>query len=70
MKERLKDWITSIFGAMLLGISCVMIVLNAMNKVDFSLLETLSLASLGYVFLTAKDSLIEGITLGLLRVKK
>jgi cytochrome b subunit of formate dehydrogenase len=65
MKKRLKHWITSILGIILVVFTCVMIYLGT-----FTAIQSIPMFLLGYTFLMAKDSVLEGITLGMLKIKK
>jgi len=64
MKKRLKNWITSILGVLLFIFAGVALYLG-----KFSVWESLPLFALGYTFLMAKDSVLEGLTMGILKVK-
>jgi len=70
MKTRLKNWITSIFGGVLMALAVTMFILNKMGTIDFSWLEMVGVAVLGWVFLWAKDTLIEGLFLGIFKMKR
>ena len=62
MKKRIQNWITSIIGAILLLTGTAMIIATYFVKVyDFTIVEYTGVLALGYVFLVAKDSLIEGL---------
>ena len=71
MKKRLKNYISTIFGALLMLVALTMFILDRIPSagIDFSLFEMTAVAVLGWVFLFAKDSLIEGIFLGIFKVK-
>ena len=71
-KDRvLKNTLTSVFGGLLLIASLTMFVFNTFNykDVDFSWMEMCGTALLGWVFLTAKDTLLEGVFLNMFKVK-
>lgn len=73
MKKRLKSLITSIFGALIMLIDLILI-LKAVFAKDLQILAQdviiwCLIGCVGYIFLMAKDSLIEGITLGLIKPK-
>ena len=70
MKARLKNWITSVFGGLMMLLSIGMFVANKLDKIDFSWIEMVGVAVLGWVFLWAKDTLIEGLFLGIFKVKE
>lgn len=74
MKERLKNWITTCLSIPILAFGLFMLYEKAecwLNKTtcDFSVTEVLSVLTLGYAFLVAKDTLLEGLTLGLFKKK-
>ena len=68
----LKNKITSIFGGILMLMALVMFILNRipLYDVDFSYMEMVGTAVLGWVFLMAKDSLLEGIFLNIFKINK
>ena len=47
-----------------------MYVLSKVKGYEVSLAETASVAVLGWVFLTARDTLLEGIFMNLFKIKK
>ena len=53
---------------MLLAIA--MFVAEKIDKIDFSWVEMVGVAVLGWVFLWAKDTLIEGLFLGIFKMKE
>ena len=72
-KQRiLKNWITTIFGTMLMFGALAMLIANRIPtaNIEFSLWEMILTAVLGWVFLMAKDSILEGLAMGLFRVKE
>jgi len=71
MKARIiRNWITTIFGALLMFAAITMLVVNRLPEanLDFSWIEFVGTALLGWVFLMAKNSLIEGLFLGIFKV--
>jgi hypothetical protein len=70
MKERLQNWLTTSIGAVLMITAIVMYVLSKIKGYEVSLVETASVAVLGWVFLTARDTLLEGIFMNLFKIKK
>lgn len=71
IKERLfKHWITSVFGVILMGLSVGMFLLNHFKPTaqPFTVTEMVTVAVLGWVFMMAKTSLLEGIFLGLFKI--
>jgi len=73
MKSRItKNLITTFFGALLMFIAVAMLLLDRLpiiEGVDFSWLEMVGTAVLGWAFFTAKDTLLEGIFLNLFKIK-
>jgi len=65
MSERFKSWATSIIGILIMIASGAFIYFDKITA-----WESLPLFLLGWVFLTAKDTLLEGITLGLFKIQK
>jgi hypothetical protein len=70
MKERLQNWLTTCIGAVLMLTAITMYVLSKVKDFDVSLIETASVAVLGWVFLTARDTLLEGMFMNLFKIKK
>ena len=74
MKTRItKNLITSVIGTifLLLAVYLGVLFFAIQGKSDAtSITLVVSIASLGYSFLMAKDTLIEGITLGLIKPKQ
>ena len=70
MKERLQNWLTTSIGAVLMLTAITMYVLSKVKGYEVSLAETASVAVLGWVFLTARDTLLEGIFMNLFKIKK
>ncbi len=74
MKERFKSVITTSFGVLILLFGGVMIYFKTkcfLNDMDcrFTIQEIVTVFILGYTYLVAKDSLIEGLSLGLFKKK-
>ena len=70
MKERLQNWLTTIIGAILMITAITMYVLSKVKGYEVSIIETASVAILGWVFLTARDRLLEGVFLNLFKITK
>jgi hypothetical protein len=70
MKERLQNWLTTVIGAVLMFTAITMYVHSKVKDFDVSLIETASVAVLGWVFLTARDTLLEGMFMNLFKIKK
>jgi len=71
MKSRLKSIITSIIGVGIMLSANVMFFFGDLvtEEYEMNLLTYITVMFLGYVFLVAKDSLIQGIFLNLLKIK-
>ncbi len=72
MKKRLKNWITSIIGVIVMLSASIMYFFGEKIIDDFtiSMTEFLTLLFVGYIFLVAKDSLIQGLLGNILKIKK
>lgn len=71
MKERFKNKITSWIGVILIAIAIFLYVAGKYSdKFETSTLELATIAVLGWVFLTARDTLLEGLFLNLFKIKK
>lgn len=70
MKERLQNWLTTAIGAVLMLTAITMYVLSKVKDFEVSLIETASVAVLGWVFLTARDTLLEGMFMNMFKIKK
>lgn len=70
MKERLQNWLTTSIGAVLMLTAITMYILSKVKGYEVSLVETASVAVLGWVFLTARDTLLEGMFMNLFKIKK
>lgn len=70
-KKRFKNKYTSIIGAIILAGAIILFVIGKYNeKFDLSILEFGALMAVGYIFLMAKDSLIEGLFLNIFKIKE
>jgi len=72
MKNRIfANWVTSIFGTLLMLAAIAMYVANRIPQfeVNFSIIEMVSVAVLGWVFLTAQDTLLEGLFCKVFKIK-
>jgi uncharacterized membrane protein len=72
-KQRvIKNWITTIFGTLAMFIALAMLIANRIPtaNIDFSWFEMIGTALFGWIFLMAKDSLIEGLFMGVFKVKE
>jgi hypothetical protein len=70
MKDRLQNWLTTSIGAVLMLTAITMYILSKVKGYEVSLVETASVAVLGWVFLTARDTLLEGMFMNLFKIKK
>jgi hypothetical protein len=71
MKDRLKNWLTTIIGAILMLTAVGMYVVSKLKpEVDIHITEMATVAILGWVFLTARDTLLEGVFLNIFKVKR
>jgi hypothetical protein len=71
MKERLKNKITSWIGVILMSVAIFLYIAGKYSdKFETSTLELATIAVLGWVFLTARDTLLEGLFLNLFKIKK
>ncbi len=71
MKDRLKNWMTTIIGAILMLTAVAMYVVSKMKpEMDIHITEMATVAILGWVFLTARDTLLEGMFLNIFKMKK
>lgn len=69
-KYRLREGVTTVIGLLFLIATLTMIVMNLFYEKDFAAWPTIiPISLLGWVFLWSKNSLLEGITLGLFKVK-
>lgn len=70
IKSRLREGVTTIIGLLFLVASLTMTGMNIFYEKEFAAWSTIiPIAILGWVFLWAKNSLLEGITLGLFKAK-
>ena len=71
MKERLKNKLTSWIGVILMAVAIFLYIAGKYSdKFETSTLELATIAVLGWVFLTALDTLLEGLFLNLFKIKK
>ena len=71
MKERFKNKITSWIGVILIAVAIFLYIAGKYSdKFETSTLELATIAVLGWVFLTARDTLLEGLFLNLFKIKK
>ena len=66
-----KEKISSVIGAIIMLIATAMLFANAfLDNYNFTFIQILPILILGWVFLMAKDSLIEGIFMNIFKIKK
>ena len=70
MKDRLSNWLTTSIGAILMLTAITMYVLSKIKGYEVTIMETASVALLGWVFLTSRDTLLEGVFLNLFKISK
>lgn len=70
MKKRLQNWITTTIGAVLMALAVVMYVLDKFYNFEIPVMEIVTVAILGWVFITARDTLLEGLFLNIFKIKK
>ena len=65
-----RNWVTTVFGTLLMLAALAMFIANRIPQanIDFSWLEMVGTALLGWVFLMAKDSLLEGLFMGIFKI--
>ena len=70
LQNRLREGVTTLIGFLFLLGSLAMVVMNLFYDQDFAALSTIiPISLLGWIFLWAKNSLLEGITLGIFKTK-
>ena len=70
LKNRLREGMTTFIGVLFLFSGITMIVMNLFFEKDFAAWSSIIHVSLlGWVFLWSKNSLLEGITLGLFKIR-
>lgn len=71
MKVRFKQWVTTIIGTLIMLSGVIAIFLGIFNIITPINIWTIVVVEfLGWVFVAAKDSILEGITLNILKLKK
>jgi hypothetical protein len=71
MKSRLSNWLTTAIGAVLMLVAIGMYILGKFKpEMAVSTMEMATVAVLGWVFLTARDTLLEGMFLNMFKVKR
>jgi hypothetical protein len=70
MKERFQNKITTTIGIVMMLAAVGLYIGSKFANYEISVLELGGVSALGWVFLTAKDSLIEGVLLNVFKIKK
>lgn len=70
MKERFQNKITTGIGVALMLAAFGLYIGSKFANYEVTVLELGGVSGLGWVFLTAKDSLIEGVLLNVFKIKK
>jgi hypothetical protein len=70
MKKRLQNWVTTVIGALMMILALVMYMLNNFYGFEIPNLEIIMMIVLGWVFVTARDTLLEGLFFNLFKIKK
>lgn len=70
MKQRFREWATTIIGAIIMLVAVGLFVYSVVSDVEFKIMEMVLLAILGWVFLTARNTLLEGVFMNVFKVKK
>lgn len=70
MKERIQNWATTIIGAIIIILGLSLYTLSQFKDFQIGLVEFITLMVLGWVFLTSKNTLLEGVFLNIFRIKK
>ncbi len=66
-----RNWVTTLIGALLMAAALFLYVASKMPEphFEYSFIQLLPAIALGWVLLWAKDSILEGISLGLFKIK-
>lgn len=67
----LRNWVTTILGSLLMLFAIVLYLFSKLGKFDFefTFVQLLPVVLLAWVLLMAKDSILEGITMGFFKIK-
>ena len=68
--DRMRNWITTLVGLILIIVAITMFVMGKFKGYEFTTLEAGAVLALGWVFLNAKDTLIEGLFFSVFKVKR
>lgn len=70
MTERFRNWATTIIGILIMAIAVILYTAGKFIDLQINSLEAATMLVLGWVFFTAKDTLLEGLFLNLFKIKK
>lgn len=70
MKKRFQNKITTIIGIFLMLTGLILYIGSKFADYKLTVLELSAVITLGWVFLTAKDTLIEGVLFNVFKIKK
>ena len=71
MKERFKNVWTTLIGAIIMLLGVGMFFINSIiPSLSFSFTQSLTTVLLGWVFISAKDTLLEGLLLNFFKMNK
>ena len=68
--ERLRNWITTVIGALLMTAAVGMYIVGKFKGHEFNAMEITLTAILGWLLLNAKDTILEGVFLNFFKIKK
>lgn len=68
----IRNWVTTVIGTLLLLGSVALFIISKLKmfEFDFTYVQLLPTVLLGWVLLMAKDSILEGITMGVFKIKE
>jgi uncharacterized membrane protein len=70
MGKRLQNWITTLIGAVVILVAVGLYTMSKFTGVEISTIEFVTLLILGYVFLMAKDTLLDGLFMRIFNIDK
>ena len=70
IKERIKNKVTTSIGILLMTSAVGLYITSKFMDFEVTILEIAGVTTLGWVFLTAKDTLLEGVLLNVFKIKK
>ncbi|MFA5759572.1 MAG: hypothetical protein WC942_09490 [Clostridia bacterium] len=71
MKERFRNIITTALGTLIMLSGVIILTLSGLALIpEVSIFTIIIIELLGWLFVAAKDSLLEGITFNLLKINK